>query len=39
MRDKLVVKVEAATGSDSWEREVERPYAGVPRVDDWVYLS
>ena len=36
---KLVVKIEAAGGTQTWQREVERPYPAVPRPDDWVYLG
>jgi hypothetical protein len=39
MRIKLVVKVEGDSDSALWEREVERPYPGVPRPEDWVYLG
>ena len=37
MRIKLVVRTNDAP--TAWAREVERPYAGVPRPDDWVYLG
>jgi hypothetical protein len=37
MRIRLVVRTNGA--GTAWHREVERPYAGVPRRDDWVYLG
>jgi hypothetical protein len=37
MRIRLVVRTNGAR--TAWGREVERPYAGVPRPDDWVYLG
>ena len=37
MRIKLVVR---STGDATvWRREVERPYAAVPRAAEWVYLG
>jgi hypothetical protein len=37
MRVKLVVNIE---GEDArWVRDVERPYPGVPRAREWVYLG
>ena len=37
MRIRLVVTVEGEAAR--WHREVERPYPGVPRAGDWVYLG
>jgi hypothetical protein len=37
MRIRLVVNIERETSR--WQREVERPYPGVPRSEDWVYLG
>ena len=37
MRVRLVVTIEGETAR--WQREVERPYPGIPRVGDWVYLD
>jgi hypothetical protein len=37
MRLKLVVKIEGEGAR--WERDVERPYPGVPRAREWVYLG
>ena len=40
MKVKLVVKDEDGGGAVvRWERVVEREYAGVPRVGDWVFLD
>ena len=37
MKITLNVKVD---GDDSlWHRQVERPYPGVPRPDDWIFLG
>jgi hypothetical protein len=37
MKIRLVVRIEAETSR--WQREVERPYPGVPSAGDWVYLG
>ena len=37
MRIRLVVKIEGEAAR--WQREVERPYPGVPHAGDWVYLG
>jgi hypothetical protein len=39
LRLRLVVNVEGAAGSALWQRRVERPYPGVPRPADWVFLG
>jgi len=39
MRLRLVVRVEGPGGTESWQREVDRPYAGVPRAQDWIFLG
>jgi hypothetical protein len=37
MRIRLVVRFD--DDAAVWQREVDRPYPGVPRPQDWVYLG
>jgi hypothetical protein len=37
MHIRLVVTIEGEAAR--WQREVERPYPGVPHARDWVYLG
>ena len=35
----LAIRVTDRTPPPVWRREVTRPYSGVPRSGDWVYLA
>jgi hypothetical protein len=35
----LALRVKDDPSDDVWRRTVERPYAGVPAVGDWVFLD
>ena len=39
MKLNLALRVQDDPTNDVWRRTVERPYAGVPAVGDWVYLD
>jgi hypothetical protein len=39
MRLRLLVRIQADGEAALWQREVERPYPGVPRPEDWVFLG